>query len=169
MSVNIEDIMADIRSEIQKNGYQKEMLSFSDVPYAEQTADSADRFDSDVLRDHVQFAEEQYCIEPEKELQGNFLVTAARKLARKMTRFYVEPIAEEQSAVNASLVQAMQEVELFIQESQEQNQQALHDRIEMLEFQQKNNRLQIEQLREQVQALQAALHAKEPEAQEELL
>ena len=89
MSVNIEDIMADIRSEIQKNGYQKEMLSFSDVPYAEQTADSADRFDSDVLRDHVQFAEEQYCIEPEKELQGNFLVTAARKLARKMTRFYV--------------------------------------------------------------------------------
>ena len=166
MSVNIEDIMADIRSEIQKNGYQKEMLSFSDVPYAEQTADSADRFDSDVLRDHVQFAEEQYCIEPEKELQGNFLVTAARKLARKMTRFYVEPIAEEQSAVNASLVQAMQEVELFIQE---QNQQALHDRIEMLELQQKNNRLQIEQLREQVQALQAALHAKEPEAQEELL
>ena len=165
MSVNIEDIMADIRSEIQKNGYQKEMLSFSDVPYAEQTADSADRFDSDVLRDHVQFAEEQYCIEPEKELQGNFLVTAARKL----TRFYVEPIAEEQSAVNASLVQAMQEVELFIQESQEQNQQALHDRIEMLELQQKNNRLQIEQLREQVQALQAALHAKEPEAQEELL
>ena len=155
MSVNIEDIMADIRSEIQKNGYQKEMLSFSDVPYAEQTADSADRFD--------------YCIEPEKELQGNFLVTAARKLARKMTRFYVEPIAEEQSAVNASLVQAMQEVELFIQESQEQNQQALHDRIEMLELQQKNNRLQIEQLREQVQALQAALHAKETEAQEELL
>ena len=63
----------------------------------------------------------------------------------------------------------MQEVELFIQESQEQNQQALHDRIEMLELQQKNNRLQIEQLREQVQALQAALHAKEPEAQEELL
>ena len=96
-------------------------------------------------------------------------MTAARKLARKMTRFYVEPIAEEQSAVNASLVQAMQEVELFIQESQEQNQQALHDRIEMLELQQKNNRLQIEQLREQVQALQAALHAKEPEAQEELL
>ena len=62
MSVNIEDIMADIRSEIQKNGYQKEMLSLSDVPYADQTADSADRFDSDVLRDHVQFAEEQYCM-----------------------------------------------------------------------------------------------------------
>lgn len=76
-------------------------------------------------------------------------------------RFYIEPIAQEQTYFNANTAQALQEVEMYIIDTQTHSNAALAARIADLELQQKNSRMQIDALTKQVESLQKQLTAKE--------
>lgn len=76
-------------------------------------------------------------------------------------RFYIEPLAQEQTYFNANTAQALQEMELYIIDTQAHSNAALAERVADLELQQKNSRMQIDALTKQVDALQAQLHQTE--------
>lgn len=157
MSLNIEDIMSEIRADIKEKGISGDMLSFADIPCDANPRNPAQQYDSDQLRKNISYVSDYFALSTENELEGGAFSKLIKKIVRKLARFYVEPIADEQSALNANTAQALQQLELYIMDSQEQNNVALAKRIDALELQQKNNRLEIDSLRSQVASLSQQL------------
>ena len=62
MAINIEDIMSEIRSDIQEKGLNSSMLSFADVPCDANPENPTDAYDPDTLRSNVQYVSTQYQI-----------------------------------------------------------------------------------------------------------
>lgn len=153
MSLNIEDIMSEIRADIKEKGLSGDMLSFADIPCDANPRNPAQQYDSDQLRKNIAFVSDYFALTTENEIKGGALSRFVKKVVRKLSRFYVEPIADEQSAVNANTAQALQQLELYIMDSQEQNNIALAKRMDELELQQRNNRMEIDSLQKQVAAL----------------
>ncbi len=159
MSLNIEDIMSEIRAEIKEKGLSGDMLSFADIPCDANPRNPARQYDSDQLRKNISYVSDYFVLTTDNEIKGGALSRLFKKAVRKFTRFYVEPIADEQSAVNANTAQALQQLELYIMDSQEQSNIALSKRIDALELQQRNNRMEIDSLQKQVAFLSEQLAA----------
>ena len=71
MAINIEDIMSEIRSDIQEKGLNSSMLSFADVPCDANPENPTDAYDPDTLRSNVQYVSTQYQMQPYRPLTGN--------------------------------------------------------------------------------------------------
>lgn len=156
-TVDVTRIMEDIRTEIKEKGYQSEILSFADVPLESASEYRNEHFDTDILHNNVQYLTANHTIELERNLSGNPIGMIWHKLMRRIMRFYIAPYAEAQNGINANLTQAQQQIELYIRESRMYSTKALLERIEMLELQQKNAKLQIEQQQAQITRLQEKL------------
>ena len=100
-------------------------------------------------------------LQPYRPLAGNPVMVFFKKVFRRLMRFYIEPLAQEQTYFNANTAQALQEMELYIIDTQAHSNAALAERVADLELQQKNSRMQIDALTKQVDALQAQLHQTE--------
>ena len=114
MAINIEDIMSEIRSDIQEKGLNSSMLSFADVPCDANPENPTDAYDPDTLRSNVQYVSTQYQMQPYRPLAGNPVMVFFKKVLRRLMRFYIEPLAQEQTYFNANTAQALQEMELYI-------------------------------------------------------
>lgn len=163
MSLNIEDIMSEIRADIREKGLTGDMLSFADIPCDANPRHRAEQFDPDQLQKNVSYVSDHFRLITENPLPGNGVSRFFKKVIRKMIRFYAEPIAEDQSALNANTAQAIQQLELYIQDAQAQSTAALAKRIEALELQQRNNRMEIDHLQKQVLSLTEQLYASRKE------
>ncbi|MBQ8824892.1 MAG: hypothetical protein IJZ64_06655 [Ruminococcus sp.] len=157
MSVNVEDIMSEIRSDIKKKGLNNAMLSFADVQSDANPENSADAYDPDTLRGNVQYVSSQYQLNAYRPLSGNPVKVFFQKVIRKLVKFYIEPIAQDQTYFNANSAQALQELELYIIDSQSKSTADLSKQIDDLKLQQKNNRIQIESMQKQIEILQKEL------------
>ena len=164
MSLNIVDIMSEIRADIRDKGLTGDMLSFADIPCDANPRHRAEQFDPDQLQKNVSYVSDHFKLTTDNPIPGNGLSRFFKKAIRKMIRFYAEPIAEEQSALNANTAQAIQQLELYIQDAQAQSTAALAKRIEALELQQRNNRLEIDRLQRQVISLNDQLTAARKES-----
>ncbi len=160
-SVNVSEIMKQIREEIQEKGYSSEMLSFADVPSEPESGAYTERFDADMLHQNVQYVIANHRVDPYRPLAGNPLSIFCKKVIRKLISFYVEPYAAEQSSLNANVAQAQAQIELYIQESRMHSTKVLLERIEMLELQQKNAKIAMEQMQAQIAQLQTKLAEEE--------
>ena len=109
MNVNTEEIMAQIRQDIRDKGLTSDMLSFDDIPY----------------RARMLWLKAHYYIQPYKQLAGNAVSVVAKKIVRKMAKFYVEPVVFEQNDFNANMVS--------VAESLTESNRKLERRIEALE------------------------------------
>ena len=99
-SINIEEIMSEIKRNIKEQGLTSDMLSFEDVPF-NKTAQSGSAPEAlDYLTSH-------YYIQPYKEIQGNPVKVFVKKVLRKLVTFYVAPIVFEQNDFNANAVTVM--------------------------------------------------------------
>lgn len=96
-SINIEEIMAEIKQKIKEQGLTADMLSFEDVPYKKNAQSSSASEALDYISTH-------YYIQPYKELQGNGIKVFFKKVLRKLMKFYVEPVVFEQNDFNANAV-----------------------------------------------------------------
>ena len=159
MSLNIEDIMSEIRADIREKGLTGDMLSFADIPCDANPRNRAEQFDPDQLQQNVSYVSDHFKLTPDKPLSGNGIARFFKKAVRKMIRFYAEPIADDQSALNANTAQAIQQLELYIQDAQAHSTASLAKRIEALELQQRNNRMEIDRLQKQVLSLSDQLTA----------
>ena len=98
--INIEEIMAEIKQSIKDQGLTADMLSFEDVPYRKNVQSGSASEALDYVSTH-------YYIQPYKELQGNPVKVFIKKVIRKLTKFYVEPVVFEQNDFNANAVTVM--------------------------------------------------------------
>ena len=99
-SINIEEIMAEIKQKIKEQGLTADMLSFEDVPYKKNAQSGSASEALDYISTH-------YYIQPYKELQGNGINVFFKKVLRKLMKFYVEPVVFEQNDFNANAVTVM--------------------------------------------------------------
>ena len=102
-TLNIESILREIRKNIEEKGFSKDMLSFEDnfddiylslIPKYNDVMDIEQQLD--ILRN-------SWNIQPNKPLNGNQLVVFIKKIIRKLTKFFVLPIVNEQNAINYSV------------------------------------------------------------------
>jgi len=98
--INIEEIMAEIKQSIKEQGLTADMLSFEDVPYKKNAQSGSASEALDYVSTH-------YYVQPYKELQGNPVKVFIKKVIRKLTKFYVEPVVFEQNDFNANAVTVM--------------------------------------------------------------
>ena len=92
--------MAEIKQSIKEQGLTADMLSFEDVPYKKNAQSGSASEALDYVSTH-------YYIQPYKELQGNPVKVFIKKVIRKLTKFYVEPVVFEQNDFNANAVTVM--------------------------------------------------------------
>lgn len=156
-SIDVSEIMNGIRAEIREKGYSSDMLSFADVPMESEDGDMQERFDADMLHCNVQYINVNHRVDPYRPIGGNPIAAFFKKVIRKLVSFYVEPYAAEQSSFNANVAQAQTQIELYIRESRMHSTKVLLERIEELELQQKNSKIAMEQMQEQMKLLQEKL------------
>lgn len=104
-SINIEQIMADIKKEIKEKGLTADMLSFDDIPYKKTAQGGSPEEALDYVTAH-------YYVQPYAEITGNPVKVFFKKAMRKLMRFYVEPMVMEQNDLNANtatVIKAMYE------------------------------------------------------------
>lgn len=148
-NICIDDIMQQIKNEIKEKNLTSDMLSFDDVPY--KTAEEMNLADKNILQDTEPasiYVNSHYYIQPYKELSGNPFAVFVKKVIRKLTKFYVEPITFEQNEFNVNVVRLINSLR-----NSENNRNAdaeksdkLLSRIEVLELKQKSLASKIEKL-----------------------
>lgn len=144
--INTEEIMKQIRAEIKEKGFDSSMLSFEDIPYAEEVSHADGNFQIQSLKQSTEYLNIRNQIDPYKPIEGNPLVIFIKKVIRKLLKFYILPIMTEQNALNLHTANAIQQMNNYIQEQT--------DRINELESRQEANRQEIHALRSQLKALQ---------------
>lgn len=120
--INIEEIMEEIRKEIKEKGYTNDLLSFEDVV----ESNSGNK----TLEEYYDILNATWNIPAYRMLSGGKgpigrLKVFVKKVLRKIMKFYVEPIASEQTEFNANNVRLLNLINSYME---------LNDRrIEMLE------------------------------------
>ncbi len=157
-TINIEEIMQGIRQEIKDKGLTSDMLSFEDVPYQKPgDAVSGCTMDSEEIRNAMVYLNGHYNIQPYKPLGGNALFVFIKKVIRKLTKFYVEPIVFDQNDFNANTVRVLNAVVQTEQNGSQDSSSELLHRLEVLELNQKQLTMQIEALQKENAALRERL------------
>ncbi len=98
MSVNIEQIMDEIRTEIKEKGYTADMLSFDDVSkLAIIPIGDSENYDPDEFNGIVSYLDANSTVAVNIPPKGNFIVIFIKKVIRK---FITRPLARQQSEYN---------------------------------------------------------------------
>jgi len=135
-TVNVEEIMKQIRAEIAEKGLQDDAIEFEELMGIDSMDESQD-FSRKRLNENVTYLNEHWEVSAYRELyvssglKGKMFVFV-KKVIRKLTKFYVEPIVNDQNQYNAGVTRSMNEMRRFIRETQQENQE-LKKRIEKLE------------------------------------
>lgn len=144
----IEDIMREIRQEIKDKNLTSDMLSFEDIPYKKALDVSSG--DSGETDSSLMYLNSHFNVQPYKELTGNAFVVFIKKVIRKLTKFYVEPVVFEQNQFNANTVKV---INSFSNSKSNTDIQELLRKIEILELSQKNLIKRIESLDAEIKFL----------------
>ena len=98
--INVQDIMKEIKKEIEVKGYTNDLNKFDKV-----------KFNEDLY-----VANHEWEVNPYRPLQGNKAAVFFKKVIRKLVYFFVEPIVMAQDGFNASLVRLMNQMGCYIDE-----------------------------------------------------
>jgi len=105
--IDITSIISKIRTNIKKKGFTTEDLSFMD--------NFDEKFLSLVPKNNVIYVKEQldilrnsWEIQPNKMLIGNILVVFFKKIIRRLIKFYIMPIVNEQNVFNRSILNILE-------------------------------------------------------------
>lgn len=161
-NINIEEIMAQIKGEIKEKGLTPDMLSFEDVPYSKPVQvtreGGSSLADADDALAHMNA---HYYVQPYKPIAGNPLKVFIKKVIRKLTKFYVEPVVFEQNEFNANTVSVLNTFRGAIEGQASNEDSGLADRIEALELAQKALLTRLDGLERENAALRSALEEQE--------
>lgn len=116
-SICIEEIMNEIRAEIKEKGYNSSMLSFEDIK-CDTSLNDREAVNNDDFSKNLQYVNLNCSVQPYKELSGNKLIVLFRKILRKLIKFYIEPVVEDQNQLNIRFVRMFNFVESRIKSEQ---------------------------------------------------
>ncbi len=145
-SIDIEEIMAEIKRDIKEKGLTEDMLGFEDVPYKKPVQIGG----SEQADDALAFLNANCSVQPYKELKGNPLKVFFKKVIRKLVKFYVEPVVQEQNDLNINTVTVLNALS-------ENKTEDISDRIATLELAQKELLRRIDKLERENESLRIQL------------
>lgn len=151
-NVNIEEIMQNIRKEIKEKGLSSDMLSFEDVPYQKPDA-AVNGAGSEEVKNSLVYLNGHYNVQPYKPLGGNPLFVFIKKVLRKLMKFYIEPIVNDQNNFNANVVRVLNAQ----QNTPAPDTDELMKRLEVLELNQKQLTLRVAALQQENAALRSRI------------
>ena len=146
-NINIEDIMAEIKRDIKAKGLTEDMLSFEDVPYKKPVSVGG----SEQAHEALEFLNANCCVQPYKELKGNPLFVFVKKVTRKLVKFYVEPVVQEQNDLNINTVTVLNAL----------SENDMSEKLSELEIAQKELMLRLDRLERENAALRSQLERQE--------
>ena len=132
-TIDVEKIMDEIRQEIREKGYNDSMLSFKDVDSSEylKKLKPEDVFDLAELEMQVQIANMRAEVPWYHQVEGSAIANFVKKVIRKLIRFVIIPINEEQNAYNAAAAESLTQLLAYVKE-QEQTIAKLQGEVERL-------------------------------------
>ncbi len=96
--IDVDKIICEIRRDIEERELDGSILEF-------------DRTVTDKkLINQMQFAEENALVAPNRKVKGSKVAQMVKRLIRKGTRFYVQPIVEDQNRYNMAILGVVQEL-----------------------------------------------------------
>ncbi|MDD3028318.1 MAG: hypothetical protein PHI41_09790 [Erysipelotrichaceae bacterium] len=114
--IDVEEIMTQIREEIKEKGYQLSDLSFDDI---ELSKDFHNDFEES-YEENLKYLNSYFAVQSYLPLVGNPLFVFVKKVIRKLTFFYVNPISEQQTNFNLRLTRVINEQHAMIEELKEE-------------------------------------------------
>jgi hypothetical protein len=129
------------------------MLSFEDVPY-EKPVDMTSGTSVEESDEALRYLNTHYYIQPYKELGGNPLKVFFKKVIRKLTKFYVEPVVFEQNEFNANTAKVLNTIRNSVGDAAAPD---YSGRIEVLELAQKELLNRLDRLERENAALREEL------------
>ncbi len=151
-TIHIEEIMQNIRKEIKEKGLSSDMLSFEDVPYQKPDA-AVNGAGSEEVKNSLVYLNGHYNVQPYKPLGGNPLFVLIKKVLRKLMKFYIEPIVNDQNNFNANVVRVLNAQ----QNTPAPDTDELMKRLEVLELNQKQLTLRVAALQQENAALRSRI------------
>ena len=129
-------IMQDIRTQIAERGYTKNELKFADVAAktGEMSDEIADYFELDHFGLTVERMNSTRKVQCWRLIGGNRLAVFFKKIIRKLIKFYVEPIIDEQNQFNFYTTSAMTQLYAKMQDEQAVKIMELQQQVETLEL-----------------------------------
>ena len=150
-SVNVQEIIMQIQTELAEGNYLKAPLSFEDVEVPEQEVYS--RFDRGAWEEcmHMLNCKKEvptyWQLRSNRKIIGSFLVFM-RKVIRKVLKFYIGPIVYEQNQYNAYVARSFQLMVAYFEECEERLKTS-----HKLEEENRALRFQLDKIKEEQQSL----------------
>ena len=135
-NINVEEIMKQIKADINAKGYTNDLLSFDDV-VVDVSSMNVVKFDKLQFKEDLYVANHEWNVNPYRPLQGGKLRVFVRKVIRKLVYFFVEPIVMAQDGFNASVVRMMNQMSCYIDQKDKEIEE-LKARISELESKSNN-------------------------------
>lgn len=157
MSVDVEKIMSEIRSDIEKNQIGSGLISFEEsekLMPREEERHSDLPFDNDYLCERIRCMQASSRIDPDPPITGNKLSVFIKRFVRKFTQFRIMPVIEKQNQCNLETLRVFTEVEKYIEQNPIQNNAELYKAVCLLELKLKNANMQIEELNRRLERLE---------------
>ena len=142
-SINVEQIMADIKREIKEKGLTSDMLSFEDIPYKKTAQGGSPAEALDYVTAH-------YYVQPYQEFTGNPVKVFFKKALRRLMRFYIDPIVMEQNDLNANTATVIKAIS-------EDKSKDMSNRVDTLEIVNKELVKRIEKLERENEELRSII------------
>lgn len=159
-NINIEEIMAQIKREIKEKNLSSDMLSFEDVPYKKPVqisrSGNASLSDAD---ETLAFMNAHYYVQPYKPITGNPIKVFIKKVIRKLTKFYVEPVVFEQNEFNANTVSVLNTLRNTAENQSSCETDSLAEKLETLKLAQRELLIRIETLEKENSLLKEEIAA----------
>ena len=112
-SINVEQIMQEIRAQIKKEGLDTEIIPFEEVPFPINWNDKLDQFEEGIIKLRAE-SNVPYYYEMPKGIKA-FI----KKVIRKAVHGVVAPILETQNRFNSSVVDSLEMIGQIERESRD--------------------------------------------------
>ena len=138
-SVDVEEIMKQIRAEIAEKGYSNEMLSFEDAVVLADPETGDGSYNKNEYLQVVDSLNRCAHVAWYRDLGQGGVKTFFKKVIRKLNVFLIAPMSDEQNFFNARTVQAINQITKYMDEQdkrmkeQEEEIQCLKKKIIELE------------------------------------
>ena len=116
-TINIEEIMQQIRAEIKEKGYSADMLSFQDVECPAEKENF--HYDEKECLDIVNCVNRDSHIPWTGELNQGGVKAFVKKIIRKLTGFLIAPIVERQNQFNSDVTRSINQFMGYMEQQNE--------------------------------------------------
>ena len=125
VTVNIEEIMEEIRADIQKRKLDGTLVPFEEVPQSDVLVNldvDSDDYDEAKIKKYLDLLNKGYMVILDRPFsQGSSKAGVfVKKAVRRLTRFYINPVVRDQNSFNAAATNALHQMNNRLHQQQKE-------------------------------------------------